>query len=118
MTPAGFRHGLRVRIGTARVPGVLLRCEKRDGSGSYWRVRLQSGAWLWPSECGSLVVDGSGDAVATCQDCGLQFLTVDPTAPTCDRCQAEAFGTAADRVPDNPLYARADQRERRFRRGR
>jgi len=104
LPPRGYRHGLRVRVGASRQPGVLLRCERRDGTGSYWRIRLQSGQWLWPNECVSLVIDGPGDTVNRCQDCGMLFLTDDPTAPICARCDYEVFGVRAETDDERSAY--------------
>jgi len=95
-TPDGFRHGLRVRIGSVDGPkGVLLRCERRDGSGIYWKVRLQDGRWIFPDD---VIVDGRGDRVGTCGDCGLRFVNTGVEL-ICDRCNAEVFGRATAPVP-------------------
>src|SRR5262245_26672405 len=114
-TTTGFRHGLRVRIGgLTGQRGVLLLCEKRDGTGRYWKVRLNSGEWVWPDQ---LVADGLGAHLATCADCNIRFVTADPSRPTCDRCEAEARGTAVHRFLDADPGQCDDERDRRFRRG-
>jgi len=117
--PDGYRHGLRVRVGPARKAGVLLECTGRDGS-TFWRIRLQGvpSEWLSPHVV-PWVIDGAGPyVVAACRDCDLPFLAADPTAPQCDRCHAEAFGTTTERLQEQPIGERADRVARRWRRGR
>jgi hypothetical protein len=107
-----FRHGLRVRVGGATgAKGMLLRCERRDGTGHYWKVRLQSGAWVWPD---GLILDGVGDQVAVCEQCGLRFMTTKVgDGLLCARCDEELFGTQTRAVePRDDLIGRA-QRARR-----
>ena len=100
LTPRGYRHGLRVRMGGVDGPrGVLFRCDKRDGSGVYWKVRLQGvpTRWVWPD---GLIVDGVGAALGAvpCASCGLPYLSDGDLI--CDRCTAEQFGTATARALD------------------
>src|SRR5215471_7748095 len=114
----GFRHGLRVRVDGRR--GVLLRCERSDGTGSYWKVRLQRtpGAvgpdWVWPDR---IVVDGPGDdRVDACGSCGLPFYRRAGSGELlCDRCTAEQFGTAVRAT--EPMSPRPFGRHLRRRRG-
>jgi hypothetical protein len=58
---SGFRHRLRVRLGANGPLGRLLHIEKKDKSGWYWKVKLDSGEWVWPAD---LHVDGTGRARA------------------------------------------------------
>ena len=107
--PAGFRHGLRVRVGGVR--GVLLRCRKRDDSADYWKVRTQEtpARWLWPDR---IVVDGAGDVQQpACLDCRLPFIGSTGDL-LCQRCQAEATG-AATRYDDRPREQWNERRRRR-----
>jgi hypothetical protein len=87
---SGFKHLLRVRIGANGPTGRLLHIEKKDKSGWYWKVKLDSGEWVWPAD---LVQDGPGDCVGRCQDCGMRFLSQQPE-PLCPSCSEAAFGTA------------------------
>lgn len=88
---SGYRHLMRVRLGQHGAKGRLFHCEKKDKSGWYWRVKLDDGTWTWPAD---LHIDGPGELVARCQDCGLPFLCqVD--APLCPHCEESAFGTGA-----------------------
>lgn len=115
METSGFRHGLRVRMGVSGPKGMLLKCEKRDRSGHYWKVRLQSGEWVWPE---GLILDGLGDRVAVCEECALPFMT-DKVGDglLCTRCDETIFGTQAQAdEPRDDLIGRA-QREQRQRRG-
>jgi len=94
---AHYRHRTRVRVGGLTGPkGRLLKCERRDGSGTYWKVKLDSGEWVWPRD---LVIDGPGDRIAQCGDCELPFIT-DGTSPLCPGCDAAAFGSAEDRADE------------------
>lgn len=88
---SAFRHYMRVRMGVSGPTGRLLRCTKRDGGGTYWKVRLDSGEWVWPDR---LVLDGPGDRVATCADCGLPFMT-NSAEVLCPYCDEAAFGSKA-----------------------
>ena len=110
---ASFRHGLRVRVGGQK--GVLLHCEKRDGS-KYWRVRLQAtGAWVWPDD---LAVDGPGDQrVHACGRCELPFYRQAGSEELlCVRCDEEQFGTRARAAEDprdvGPFHHHSDVRRR------
>lgn len=97
---SGFRHLMRVRLGVNGAPGRLLHCEKKDKSGWYWKVKLDTGEWVWPE---GLVIDGPGDLLATCQDCRLPFLCkVD--APLCPYCDEHAHGTQ-QRADEHQEYA-------------
>ena len=102
--PAGYQHGLRVRLGSATGPlGKLLHCESKRTGGKYWRVRLDSGEWKWPNEDGGVIVDGPGNAVSTCQQCGLRFVLRQGSGEViCTRCDREMFGTHDERVSDPP----------------
>lgn len=95
--------------------GVLLHCESRTRPGRrYWKVRLQSGTWVWPNEHGGLVVDGDGDHVTPeCAACGLPFICRTGSRELiCARCDAEQFGTAAARASDPPPTRRWNARRR------
>jgi hypothetical protein len=102
--PDGFAHGLRVRLGTPTGPrGVLYQCESKRTGGTYWKVRLESGEWVWPDH---VLVDGPGDTIATCQSCRLDFITTIGGELICRRCSTEAFGSDAERASDAPSRRR------------
>lgn len=90
---SSFRHYMRVRIGVDGPKGRLLRCEKRDHSDFYWRIKLQSGEWVWPDE--RMILDGPGTHVVTCGDCEIRFMS-DGRSPLCPSCDPKAFGTPSD----------------------
>lgn len=109
---AGFRHGLRVRIGGASGPrGVLHQLPSKFSPGTYyWRVRLTDDTvrpedrWAWPDH---IVVDGPGTAVSTCRSCELPFLHHAGSGEMiCDRCNAEQTGRAVapDRADTAPRF--------------
>jgi hypothetical protein len=85
---SGFRHRLRVRLGPTGPTGRLLHIEKKDKSGWYWKVKLDSGEWVWPAD---LHVDGQGQLVQHCRECRLPFLG-DGIKDFCYRCNEELFG--------------------------
>ena len=90
---SAFRHGMRVRVNGHK--GKLLRCERRDQSGHYWKVRLDNGAWVWPD---GIVVDGRGDHLAGhCLDCRLPFIG-DAGDLLCRPCDTGIFGTDNERA--------------------
>jgi hypothetical protein len=99
-------HPRRIRLPSpaARAPRreradrPLLHCEKKDKSGWYWKVKLDSGEWVWPAD---LHVDGQGALVQHCRECRLPFLG-DGVKDFCYRCNEELFGV----VP--PVTERAD----------
>jgi hypothetical protein len=108
---SAFRHGLRVRIGKDGPKGKLLHCEKRDGTGKYWKVRLNSGEWRWPD---GIVIDGPGDHFAGhCLDCRLPFIG-DSGDLLCRACQGEMFGETAERSQgaEDTYFARRAGRRR------
>jgi hypothetical protein len=87
---------MRVRMFRPDGPiGVLLHCQGRSGAPWYWRVRLQNGDWLDPTD-GTLIVDRvkprDGDGlIAACDHCRLPFMGA-PGEFLCDQCQYETFG--------------------------
>lgn len=114
---SAYRHGLRVRMGVSGPKGVLLRCERKDGSGFYWKVRLQSGEWVWPT---GLILDGPGDQVAVCEQCTLPFMTTKVgDGLLCAHCDEEIYGTRAraaePRDPSRAVSTRVDTYRRRRR---
>jgi hypothetical protein len=87
---SAFRHLMRVRLGVKGPKGQLLRCSKREGGGTYWKVKLDSGEWVWPD---GIIIDGPGDRVGTCAECGLPFMSPSPVPPICGVCDEKLFGT-------------------------
>lgn len=85
----GYRHLLRVRIGVHGPKGRLTKCARKDGTGFYWKVRLDSGEWVWPAD---LVIDGPGDGVARCAECEMRFMCT-AVVPLCPGCDEQMFGT-------------------------
>jgi len=112
MDTSGFRHGLRVRMGITGAKGILLHCERKDGTGRYWKVRLQTGEWVWPE---GLILDGPGDQVAVCEQCALPFMTLKlGDGLLCARCDEEMYGTrqrAAE--PHDELIGKEQRFQRR-----
>lgn len=93
-----LHHGDHVRIGTFDGPaGIVLQCRKRDGSGSYFKVKLvTTEEWVWPDR---VVVDSIGTYETTCQECDGRFRSdslAEVLCPNCDRRDsyhdAESFG--------------------------
>lgn len=86
--PSAFRHLLRVRLGVTGPRGRLRRCDSRQRPGTtYWRVKLDDGQWVLPY---GLVLDGEGDRVVTCAECGLPFVT--DAEVLCRFCNDGIFG--------------------------
>jgi hypothetical protein len=81
----GYRHGMRVRLGSHGPTGKLLHCEKKDKSGWYWKVKLDSGEWVWPAD---LHIDGKGDSSRAARTAGCRFSpppSASRSAPTATR---------------------------------
>jgi hypothetical protein len=110
MDTSGFHHGLRVRMGARGPKGMLLRCERRDGTGFYWKVRLNTGEWVWPE---GLILEGPGTRVGVCEQCALPFMT-DQTGDglLCPRCDEEIHGTRARAADPTPPRRQWDVRRR------
>lgn len=104
LNTAAFQHYMRVRIGGAGGPlGRLMRCEKKDGSGHYWKVRLDTGEWVWPD---AMVLDGPGHYVGHCAECELPMLMEQPNGVgLCRYCDESMFGTDAAHAHDEPSHA-------------
>lgn len=102
--PDGLRHYNRVTLDGR--PGRFMRCERKDGSGFYYKIRLDSGAWVWP-DSGELVLEGPGANVGTCEQCGLRFKSDQVgdglLCPTHDE---QIYGTRARALepPDPPKH--------------
>jgi len=114
---SAFRHGMRVRLGSLTGPkGTLYHCERRDGSATYWRVRLaNSREWVPPDAFGPLIVEGVGDAInPECASCGLAFvMRAGSGALLCARCEGEQFGESATRDHEFQAYHRRAGYQRR-----
>jgi hypothetical protein len=114
-TPPGFRHGLRVRLGSATGPqGKLLHCQSNATGAYYWRVRLLDGSWAWPDAHGGIVVDGPGTHVnPRCANCELPFVTHAGSGELlCAPCDREQFGTEHERLSEPPPARRWNSRRR------
>ncbi len=96
--PSCFKHYDRVLVGADRAKGRLLKCEKVDGSGSYFKVKTDGGEWRWPDV---LILDTPGANVATCEAGEGRFKT-DATGAglMCPRHTAEIFGSPEDHAID------------------
>lgn len=111
---SGYRHRMRVRIGVNGTKGVLLQCgpSKRTGL-PYWKVKLSTGEWMWPAD---LIIDGPGDRVGTCAECGMRFMTETPE-PICKGCDEKLFGTkqrAQETGLEQRVRWRSEERGRGF----
>lgn len=96
--PSCFKHYDRVLVGADRAKGRLLSCEKKDGSGKYFKVKTDGGEWRWPDV---LILDGAGANVATCEAGEGRFMTSE-TGPglLCPKHAAEVFGSPEDHALD------------------
>jgi hypothetical protein len=102
-------------MGTADGPrGKLFHCQSKQSGRWYWRVRLESGDWVFPDQRGGIVVDGPGDAVSPhCADCDLPFVTRAGSGElVCTACNDAIFGTDQDRASDPPPARRWNARRR------
>jgi hypothetical protein len=110
-------HGLRVTIGHGGPAGVLLLC--RGTSRDYWKVKLDSGRWVWPD---GAVVESSGVYTELCAECHLEFRTDtmnEPICPLCERRMAQAViaSDSGDRYPlKRSVRWRSEQRGQERRR--
>lgn len=97
--PSCFKHYDRVLVGADRAKGRLLKCEKADGSGSYWKVKTDAGEWRWPDV---MILDtGAGANVATCEAGEGRFLTDKIGAGLlCPKHDGEIFGTPEEHAAD------------------
>lgn len=78
-------HGDRVTIGFGGPKGIVYRCPRKDGAGSYFKVKLANGTWTWPD---GAVADSTGEYVCRCRECRIPFKSDQPKerlCPNCDR---------------------------------
>ncbi len=116
--PSCFRHYARVLVGADRAPGRLLKCEKKDGSGSYFKVKTDGGEWRWPDV---LILDGpnAGGNVATCEAGGGRFMTDQiGDGLLCPHHTGEIFGTPEDHAIDAAAPRRPAGNTHKWKRGR
>lgn len=105
--PSCFKHYDRVLVGADKAKGRLLKCEKRDGGGSYYKVKTDGGEWRWPDV---LILDGPGAHVGICEAGEGRFMTDQiGDGLLCPLHNAEMFGTTADHAAD----AEADRYRRK-----
>lgn len=97
--PSCFGHRSRVFVGASRAPGRLLRLEsKKPGGGEYWKVVLDSGAWVWPD---GLILATPGSRVAVCEMGEGRFMTDrEGDGLLCPKHDGETFGTPEDHALD------------------
>lgn len=76
--------GDRVQLRSG-VTGIVLTCRRKDGQGTYLKVKLTDGRWVWPNE---VIAESSGTYTARCGECVIEFLTDAPNASTCPNCVA------------------------------
>ncbi len=89
--PSCFKHYDRVLVGADRARGRLLACEKKDGTGKYFKVKTDGGEWRWPDV---LILDGPGAQVGTCEIGEGRFMTTGAgDGLLCPRHEEEQFGT-------------------------
>lgn len=108
---SAFRRLMRVRLGKNGPRGRLMHCEKKDRSGWYWKVKLETGEWAWPAD---IHIDGPGELVARCQECRLPFLCK-VIEPLCRYCDEAAFGTS--QRADEPHHIRVAERRSHWQHG-
>jgi hypothetical protein len=114
--PSCFRHYDRVLVGADRAKGRLLECEKRDGSGKYFKVKTDAGEWRWPDV---LILDGPGAIVAVCEMGEGRFMTDKPgDGLLCKRHNDETFGSEADHAIDAAAPRRPAGNSHKWIRGR
>jgi hypothetical protein len=91
-------HRYRVTIDHGGPAGVLLRCVSERTRGVYWKVKLDSGEWVWPDR---VVAESTGPCIARCVECELDYRGDSPAAgglcPNCVRALDRQYGPAHDR---------------------
>lgn len=114
--PSCFKHYDRVLVGADRAPGRLLKCEKKDGSGSYFKVKTDAGEWRWPDV---LVLERPGAHVGTCEQGGGKFKTDQiGDGLLCPKHDGEMFGTPEDHALDAAAPRRPAGNTHKWKRGR
>jgi hypothetical protein len=89
---SGYKHLMRVRLGAHGAKGRLMRCTSKRTGKPFWKVKLDTGEWVWPED---LVQDGIGDCLTRCGDCGMRFLS-NGQSPLCPVCAPSAFGAPSE----------------------
>ena len=81
-------HGDRVSIGVGGAAGTVIR-RPRTGGGHYFKVRLDSGEWVWPDRAVAL---SSGAHERRCAECEIAFRTDDHAEVHCPNCARRLTG--------------------------
>ena len=88
-----FHHGDRVKNNDR--PGVILRCRRKDGSGYYFKVKLDSGEWEWPRRIEAETPGGRHEL--RCEECRIPFRSNDRNDQFCPACE-----TRLHTLPQDP----------------
>jgi DNA-directed RNA polymerase subunit RPC12/RpoP len=89
-------HGYRVTLGHGGPAGVLNHCLSKTTLRRYWKVKLDSGAWVWPDD---VVAESEGPCVARCVECELEYRGATPqSGGLCPNC---AHALLARERPDH-----------------
>jgi hypothetical protein len=104
-------HGYRVTLGHGGPAGVLNRCLSKTYLRYFWKVKLQSGAWVWPD---GIVADSTGPCIARCVECELEYRGETPqSGGLCPNC---AHAQLARQRPDHDRDAEPSHQFGRARR--
>lgn len=101
ISESAFRHYVRVRMGVNGPKGRLMHCARRDGEGKFWKVRLDSGEWVWPDR---LILDGPGTHVCVCSACELSFMSEQVNDVLCPICEGEPLAVPSDDIRKPRAY--------------
>lgn len=111
-----FTHGMRVRVGGFQGRrGRILRCKRKPPqTGHYWKVKLDTGEWVWPTD---VVSDTDGRLELRCQECGIRFRCheSEPFCPACDNRQDMVRSYEEPEVRHSKAYLAELQRRQRLR---
>lgn len=105
------RDGDRVQHRTSGTKGTVIKCRYRaPREGTYFRVRLVTGVWVWPEQ---VIAESEGPYLTTCIECAIGMRTKAPNGlGLCVNCAERDEDRRARQLVGSSTFARSRAAQR------